>query len=83
MNVRKEPEIKEYDDDTIPNGWHEENDSLPVGHESPGKHSTGSGSVKEIIQIDGKHCEAEEEQTKMYERVQDPNLKKKDKINIF
>ena len=40
----------------------------------------GTGSVKKIIQIDGRHCKTEEEQTKMNERVQDPNLKKKDKI---
>ena len=58
-----------------------ENKSLPVEFESPDKH--GTGSVKKIIQIDGKHCKTEEEQTKMNERVQDPNLKKKDKINKF
>ena len=56
------------------------NETLPVEFESPDKHGTGSGSIKEIIQIDRKHCETEEEQTKMNERVQDPNLKKKDKI---
>ena len=60
-----------------------ENESFPVELESHDKHETGSGSVKEIIQIDGKHCKTEEEQTKMNERVQDPNLKKKDKINKF
>ena len=57
-----------------------ENESLPVEFESPDEHGTGSGSIKEIIQIDGKHCETEEEQTKMNERVHDSNLKKKDKF---
>ena len=58
-----------------------ENKSLPVEFESTDKH--GTGSVKEIFQIDGKHCKTEEEQTKMNERVQDPNLKKKEQINKF
>ena len=71
------------DDDMIPNGWRVENESLPVEFETPDKDGTGSESVKEIIHIDEKHCETEEEQTKMNERVQDTNLKKKDKINKF
>ena len=67
------------DNDTIPISWRVENESSPVEFESPDKHGTGSGSIKEIIQIDGKHCETEEEQTKM----QDPNLIKMDKTNKF
>ena len=56
------------------NCWHEEDESFPIEFDSFDKHGTGSGSVNENIQIDGKHCKNEEEQIKMIERVQDPNL---------
>ena len=69
--------------DNQSDGCDEEDESLPVELESFDKHGTGSGSGNESIQIDGKYCETEDEQIKMNERVQDPNLKKRDKINIF